>query len=142
MHNISQLVIYTDGSCMGNPGNGGWSVLIKHCTTSCIVFGRSRITTNNRMELYAILKSLQCLKFSSNIAIYSDSQYVVKGITDWSLKWQNNNWLTTGKNSVSNQDLWKALIYESQRHFIRWYWVKAHHKSFDNSFVDQVASLY
>lgn len=141
MCKISLLVLYTDGSCMSNPGNGGWSVLTKYGSTNRIAFGKTSRTTNNRMELYAIVNGLRYLKISSNIIIYSDSQYVVKGITDWTLKWQCNNWLTTGRNSVINQDLWKVLIDESKHHFIKWYWVKAHYKCYDNHFVDQVARL-
>lgn len=140
MYKIS-LLIYTDGSCMSNPGSGGWSVLTKYDSANRIVFGKTPRTTNNRMELYATVNALRHLKISSNVIVYSDSQYVVKGITHWSLEWQYNNWLTAGKNFVVNQDLWKALINESKRHFIRWYWVKAHHKCFNNHFVDQVARL-
>ena len=133
------IKIYTDGSCLNNPGNGGWAAIINVNGEVKKISGSVKNTTNNKMELMAPIKALQEVKKNQQIEIYTDSQYVRLGITDWINKWIINNWLTSKKEPVKNKDLWIEL-YELTKSFeVKWIWVKAHAGNVLNEEVDLLA---
>ncbi len=137
---MQHIEIYTDGACKGNPGPGGWGVLLrsgKHEKTLC---GGESHTTNNRMELLAAIKALQTLKNPSRVELYTDSQYVRKGITEWMANWKRRGWRTAAKKPVKNEDLWRELDLEAARHEVVWHWVKGHSGHPDNERADQLAN--
>ena len=119
------IKIYTDGSCLKNPGNGGWAAIININDEIKKISGSVKDTTNNKMELMAPIKALQEIKEQQPIEIYTDSQYVKLGITDWEHKWVKNNWLTSKKEPVKNKELWTQLYELNKSHEIKWIWVKA-----------------
>jgi ribonuclease HI len=133
------IKIYTDGSCLNNPGNGGWAAIININNKVEKISGSVKDTTNNKMELMAPIKALQTIKEKQPIEIYTDSQYVKLGITDWVHKWIKNNWLTSKKESVKNKELWIQLYDLNKSHEIKWIWVKAHSGNIINEEVDLLA---
>tara|TARA_B100000787_G_scaffold143541_1_gene113142 strand:+ start:348 stop:773 length:426 start_codon:yes stop_codon:yes gene_type:complete len=133
------IKIYTDGSCLNNPGNGGWAAIIKINNEMKKICGSVKETTNNKMELMAPIKALQEIKEQQPIEIYTDSQYVKLGITDWIHKWIKNNWLTSKKKPVKNKELWLQLYELNKSHKIKWIWVKAHAGNVLNEEVDLLA---
>ena len=133
------IKIYTDGSCLKNPGNGGWAAIIDINNEIKKISGSVKDTTNNKMELMAPIKALQELKGQQPIEIYTDSQYVKLGITDWIHKWIKNNWQTSKKEPVKNKDLWMELYDLTKSHEIKWIWVKAHAGNKLNEEVDLLA---
>ena len=133
------IKIYTDGSCLKNPGNGGWAAIINNDNQIKKISGNVKDTTNNRMELMAPIKALQEVKEKKPIEIYTDSQYVKLGITDWIHKWIKNNWQTSKKEPVKNKDLWMELNDLTKSHEIKWIWVRAHAGNKLNEEVDLLA---
>ena len=133
------IKIYTDGSCLKNPGNGGWAAIINTNNEIKKISGSVKNTTNNKMELMAPIKALQEVKGQQSIEIYTDSQYVKLGITDWIHKWIKNNWQTSKKEPVKNKELWIELYELSKSHEIKWIWVKAHAGNLLNEEVDLLA---
>ena len=133
------ITIYTDGSCLNNPGNGGWAAIINIKNDVKKISGSVKNTTNNKMELMAPIKALQEIKEKHPIEIYTDSQYVRLGITDWVHKWIKNNWQTSKKEPVKNKELWIQLYELTNSHDIKWIWVKAHSGNILNEEVDLLA---
>ena len=133
------IKIYTDGSCLNNPGNGGWAAIINVDGVIKKISGSVKDTTNNKMELMAPIKALQEIKGNEQIEIYTDSQYVRLGITDWVHKWIKNNWQTSKKESVKNKELWVQLYELNNLCDVKWIWVKAHAGNVLNEEVDLLA---
>ena len=133
------ITIYTDGSCLNNPGNGGWAAIINNNNQVKKISGSVKDTTNNKMELMAPIKALQEIKEKQPIEIYTDSQYVRLGITDWVHKWMKNNWQTSKKEPVKNKELWIQLYELTNSFDIKWIWVKAHAGNLLNEEVDLLA---
>ena len=133
------IKIYTDGSCLNNPGNGGWAAIININNDVKKISGSVKDTTNNKMELMAPIKALQEIKEKQPIEIYTDSQYVRLGITDWVHKWIKNNWQTSKKEPVKNKELWIQLYELTNSFDIKWIWVKAHAGNLLNEEVDLLA---
>ena len=133
------ITIYTDGSCLNNPGNGGWAAIISINSDVKKISGSVKDTTNNKMELMAPIKALQEIKEKQPVEIYTDSQYVRLGITDWVHKWIKNNWQTSKKEPVKNKELWIQLYDLNKSHEIKWIWVKAHAGNILNEEVDLLA---
>ena len=137
----SELIqIYTDGACRGNPGPGGWGALLKYRSKEKQLYGGESLTTNNRMELRAVIEALSALKRPCNVSVTSDSTYVLKGINEWLPNWKKRGWLTSGKKPVKNEDLWKSLDSLKSVHNIEWHWVKGHSGHLENELVDQLAN--
>jgi len=133
------ITIYTDGSCLNNPGNGGWAAIININDDIKKISGSVKDTTNNKMELMAPIRALQEIKEKQPIEIYTDSQYVRLGITDWVHKWMKNNWQTSKKEPVKNKELWIQLYELTNSFDIKWIWVKAHAGNLLNEEVDLLA---
>ncbi len=133
------IKIYTDGSCLKNPGPGGWAAVIIENDQKRIISGNEKNTTNNKMELLATIKALEEFSSKENITIVTDSKYVKDGITNWIRKWEVNNWKTSNKQSVKNIDLWKKLSELNNKHIVDWTWVKGHSNDPLNDLVDQMA---
>lgn len=133
------IQIYTDGSCLGNPGPGGWAAILLYKKARKEIHGNEPNTTNNRMELMAAIKGLEALKKPLPIHIYTDSSYLKDGITKWLKSWQLNGWKTASKKPVKNQDLWERLADLQNKYDIIWNWVKAHNGDEYNEAVDQLA---
>ena len=136
---MNKVTIYTDGSCLKNPGPGGWAAILLMETQEQVLQGNEAESTNNRMELMAAIRALATLPESSEVVLYTDSKYVQNGITSWISKWQKNGWRTASKKPVKNVELWQALQAESERHQIDWCWVKGHSRHVYNDRVDQLA---
>ena len=132
--------IYTDGACRGNPGPGGWGVLLRFNDKEKELWGGEAGTTNNRMELMAAIRALEALKRPSRVKLYTDSLYVMKGITTWIHDWKRRGWRTAEKKPVKNEDLWRALDALAARHEIEWHWVKGHNGHPENERADQLAN--
>lgn len=135
----NSIIVFTDGACRGNPGPGGWAALLIYKEQRKVISGAQPNTTNNRMELFASIAALTEIKRSSNVVIYTDSQYVKNGITRWLLQWQNNGWRTANKQPIKNKDLWQQLHEQVQRHHVQWEWVRGHSGHPENDLVDQLA---
>jgi len=134
--------MYTDGACKGNPGPGGWGVLLRHGTAEKELSGGERLTTNNRMELLAVIKGLSALRRPCEVDVYLDSQYVRQGITQWIHGWKKKGWRTASGQPVKNVELWQrldALTHQSE-HVIRWHWVKGHAGLPGNEHADALAN--
>ena len=137
---MQRVEIYTDGACSGNPGAGGWGVLMRWKDIEKELSGAENETTNNRMEMTAVIEALQALKRPCNITLYTDSKYVMNGINEWLPNWKKNNWRTSNKKTqVKNVDLWQRLDELISKHEIRWVWVKGHNGNEDNERVDELA---
>ena len=135
-----RVEIFTDGACSGNPGIGGWGAILRYKTQEKEPSGSELETTNNRMELTAVIMALSALNKSCNISLYTDSQYVMKGITEWLDNWKKNGWKTSNKKqAVKNVDLWQQLDELVQKHEIRWIWVKGHNGHAENERCDALA---
>ncbi len=130
------IIIYTDGGCDPNPGPGGWAVLILQDGQEKELMGADPDTTNNRMELTAAIQALRSLKFPSSVTLYTDSQYLQKGIDEWMHGWLARNWKASTGKPVLNQDLWKELLEAQKPHKVRWQWVKGHSGNVHNNRVD------
>lgn len=137
--NKNIVKIYADGACSGNPGPGGYAAIVRFKKHEKIVSGYEPITTNNRMELLAVIKALESLKRPCNVIITTDSQYVVKGITQWIQNWIKNNWLNSKKKEVENKDLWERLYDLSKPHNITWHWIEGHKGHVENEKCDKIA---
>ncbi|MBR6355599.1 MAG: ribonuclease HI [Alphaproteobacteria bacterium] len=136
----ARVEIFTDGACSGNPGAGGWGAILRYKDVEKELSGGEENTTNNRMELMAVIEALSALKKTCNISLYTDSQYVMKGITEWMEKWKQNGWRTAHKKQdVKNIDLWQQLDELVCRHEIRWVWVKGHAGHAENERCDALA---
>ena len=137
---MKNVELFTDGACKGNPGPGGWGVLLRFDDKEKQLCGGEVSTTNNRMELMAAIEGLAALKEDCSVILTTDSQYVRKGITQWIANWKKNGWLTSAKKPVKNSDLWQQLDRESTRHHIEWRWVKGHSGHRENEIADQLAN--
>jgi len=135
-----QIEIFTDGACRGNPGPGGWGVLLRYGNKEKTLKGSEAHTTNNRMELTAAIQALEVLKEDCHINLYTDSEYVKKGVTEWLDGWKQRNWRTSNKKPVKNVDLWQKLDALIESHDIEWHWVKGHSGHKENDLVDQLAN--
>ena len=133
------IKIYTDGSCLGNPGNGGWAAIIIEDEKKTHIKGSKKDTTNNQMELLAPIKALQKIPQGSKVQIFTDSKYVKSGITEWILNWKKNGWITANKQPVKNKELWTELDNMTIAHEIKWIWVKGHSSDKLNNEVDLIA---
>lgn len=132
--------IYTDGACKGNPGVGGWGALLEMNGKEKELFGGERLTTNNRMELLAVIRALEALKRRCKVQLHTDSKYVQQGISEWIHGWKKNGWRTAAKKPVKNDDLWKELDAVSQQHDVKWLWVKGHAGHNGNERADELAN--
>ena len=138
---MSQIVeVYTDGACRGNPGPGGWGVLLRYGNTEKELYGGEADTTNNRMELMAAIQALENLKRESKVILTTDSQYVRKGITEWIANWKKRGWKTSSKQPVKNKDLWQRLDKAATQHRVEWHWVRGHTGHPENERADQLAN--
>ncbi|HIP53161.1 MAG TPA: ribonuclease HI [Chromatiales bacterium] len=135
-----QVEIFTDGACKGNPGPGGWGALLRYKGVEKELCGGERETTNNRMELTAVIRALEALKRPSKIRITTDSQYVKKGITEWIGGWKRRGWKTAAKKPVKNEDLWRRLDELAATHEIEWVWVRGHNGHPENERADELAN--
>jgi|TARA_Y100000310_G_C20294617_1_gene628764 ribonuclease HI len=133
------IKIYTDGSCIQNPGNGGWAAIMLINNEKKSISGFKKNTTNNQMELMAAIEALKKIPIGEEVQIYTDSKYVKMGITEWIKKWSQNNWKTSSKKKVKNLELWKELSSISKKHKIKWLWIKGHAGDPINEEVDTLA---
>lgn len=131
--------VFTDGACLGNPGPGGWAALLRWRGTEKLLSGGEAVTTNNRMELMAAIRGLEALKRASDVLLTTDSQYVRQGVEQWLARWRANGWRTAARQPVKNQDLWERLAAASERHRVRWAWVRGHSGHPENDRVDRAA---
>ncbi len=136
-----KVQIYTDGACSGNPGPGGWAYLLRYGEYEKLSSGFEAHTTNNKMELQAVIEALKALKKACAIAVYTDSQYVRKGMLEWIAGWQKKGWKNAKGEAVKNQELWQELLALSRIHSIEWHWVKGHSGHPENDRVDEAARL-
>ena len=134
------VTIYTDGACKGNPGPGGWGALLVAGEREKEIFGGDLATTNNRMELTAVIRALESLKRKSDVDIYTDSQYVKNGIETWIHGWKRNGWKTADRKAVKNAELWRELDALTAQHRVRWHWVKGHNDHPGNDRADALAN--
>jgi ribonuclease HI len=138
---INPVIIYTDGACRGNPGKGGWGVILSYKGTVKELYGGDPDTTNNRMELMAAIQALEALKKPCTVRLHSDSVYLLKGITEWLPNWKKRGWKTANKQPVKNIDLWQRLDTAITLHQIEWQWVKGHSGDTGNDRADALANL-
>ncbi len=138
---MTQLVeIFSDGACRGNPGPGGWGVVLRYGRHEKRLYGGESGTTNNRMELMAVIRGLQSLTRKSRVRVTTDSQYVKNGITQWIHNWKRNGWKTAARQAVKNADLWQLLDAEVNKHRVEWAWVKGHSGHAENELADALAN--
>jgi ribonuclease HI len=137
---VKKVEVFTDGACKGNPGPGGWGAVLRMGHHEKDLSGSEPATTNNRMELTAVIRSLAALKEPCEVHLHTDSRYVIDGITKWIFGWQKNGWRTAAKKPVLNADLWQELLGEVRRHKIQWTWVKGHDGHPENERADKLAS--
>lgn len=137
---MKDIKLYTDGSCLKNPGYGGWASLLEYQGIRKEISGSKKETTNNQMELTAVINGLKALKEKCNVLIITDSNYVKDGITKWIINWKKNNWKTANKKDVKNKDLWLMLDKEVSKHIVSWKWVKGHNNHEENEIVDNIAN--
>lgn len=142
-HHIKALMtvqIYTDGACRGNPGPGGWGVLLRYKNTEKTLSGGAAHTTNNRMELQAAIEGLKALKKSCTVDLYTDSNYLRQGMTTWLSQWKKKGWKNSKREPVKNADLWEALDALASKHTVHWHWVKGHAGHPENERADELAT--
>lgn len=137
---MKRIEAFTDGACKGNPGPGGWGVVLRMGQHEKELSGHEAQTTNNRMELTAVIRALDALKEPCHVALHTDSRYVIDGITKWIFGWQKNGWINSQKKPVLNADLWQQLLESRRRHRIDWIWVKGHDGHPENERADRLAS--
>ena len=137
---MERIKIYTDGACRGNPGRGGWGVLIINGQESKKIFGGIIETTNNEMELTAAIKGLESFNSPTDLDLYTDSKYVMDGINDWIHNWKRNGWKTANKKPVKRSNLWMELDKLNSFHDVKWYWVKGHSGDIGNDMADELAN--
>ncbi|WP_018075587.1 ribonuclease HI [Novosphingobium nitrogenifigens] len=137
---MKEVEIFTDGACKGNPGKGGWGALLRSGAHERELSGGERETTNNRMEMTAVLRALEALKEPCAIRLHTDSRYVLDGMTKWIFGWQKKGWKTADNKPVKNEDLWRALVTAARPHKIEWVWVRGHSGHPENERVDRLAS--
>ncbi len=137
---MKKIEIYTDGACRGNPGPGGWAALMRYGQHEKTLSGATLDTTNNRMELLAPISALNALQEACQVDLYTDSQYVQKGISEWLPGWKKNGWRKSDRKPVKNVDLWQQLDAAASRHVIIWHWVKGHSGHPENELVDRLAN--
>jgi ribonuclease HI len=137
---LNQVQAFTDGACRGNPGPGGWGAILRYGRHEKEIWGGEYETTNNRMELTAAIEALRALNRRCRVDLYTDSQYVRMGITEWLANWKKKNWKNASRKPVKNQDLWRALDEESARHEVHWHWVKGHSGHPENERADALAN--
>ena len=137
---METVEIFTDGACRGNPGPGGWGAILRYKEKEKELWGGEAATTNNRMELMAVIRGLEALKRRSQVRVYTDSQYVQKGISAWIHDWKKRGWRTADKKPVKNEDLWRELDGLAAQHDIEWHWVKGHAGHPENERADELAN--
>lgn len=135
------IKVYTDGACKGNPGQGGWGALILENNVKREIYGGESNTTNNRMELMAVIRALELLKEQNDITVFTDSTYVQKGISEWIINWKRNGWKSSNKKSVKNKDLWVELDNLNDLMSVKWQWIKGHAGHSGNERADYLANL-
>jgi ribonuclease HI len=136
----NKVVMYTDGACRGNPGPGGWGVILSYRDRDKTLSGYDPETTNNRMELTAAIEGLRALSRTCDIDLYTDSKYVIQGINEWIKNWKSNGWKTAAKKPVKNADLWQLLHAQDNNHRVNWHWVKGHTGIEGNEIADALAN--
>lgn len=142
MNKDNQIVyLFCDGACRGNPGPGGWGVLLRYNGHERRLHGGEKNTTNNRMELTAAMQGLKALKRSCQVVLTTDSEYLQRGITEWVPNWKKRGWKTSNKKPVKNIDLWQLLEFEVERHHVAWHWVRGHSGHAENDIADELANL-
>jgi ribonuclease HI len=137
---MAEVKVFTDGACRGNPGPGGWGVLLQSGGHRKELWGGEKYTTNNRMELTAAIRALEALTRSTQVNLYTDSQYVRQGITQWLADWKRRGWRTSRKTPVKNADLWQQLEELAEQHSVQWHWVKGHSGHAGNEHADMLAN--
>jgi ribonuclease HI len=137
---LKNVIIHTDGACKGNPGPGGWGALLEYNGQRRELKGGEKLTTNNRMELMAAIQALDALKETCQVTLYTDSSYVMQGLTEWLPGWKARGWRTASKQPVKNQDLWQQLDAAAARHQVQWQWVKGHSGHAGNEAADRLAN--
>ncbi|RMA81052.1 ribonuclease HI [Umboniibacter marinipuniceus] len=138
---MKKIIMFSDGACRGNPGPGGWGAVLRFGKHEKKLHGGERETTNNRMELTAAIEGLNALSEACDVQLYTDSQYVRKGVLEWLEGWKKRGWKTASKQPVKNKDLWQQLDEAIQRHQIEWHWVKGHSGNEGNELADELANL-
>ena len=136
-----KVELFTDGACKGNPGIGGWGALLRFGDSEKSLHGGEKETTNNRMELMAVIQGLEALKEPCQVRVTTDSKYVLQGMTEWLANWKRRNWQTAAKKPVLNADLWRRLDSAAARHKLDWHWVKGHSGHRENEIADELANL-
>jgi len=139
MKNKPKVTIYTDGACSGNPGPGGWGAFLQSGQHEKELYGGEAMSTNQRMEMQAVIEALKALKYDSEVILYSDSSYVLNGIQKWMIDWKKRGWKNSKKQDVANRDLWEKMDHQQQRHEITWQWVKGHAGNVGNERADALA---
>ena len=134
------VIVFADGACKGNPGPGGWGAILRTGAHEREICGGERATTNNRMELTAVIRALEALKRHCRVKVYTDSQYVQKGISEWVAQWKRRGWRTADKKPVKNEDLWRQLDELAQQHKVDWHWVRGHAGHVENERADALAN--
>ncbi len=137
---MKKIELFTDGACKGNPGPGGWGALLRFEGVEKSLYGGEANTTNNRMEMMAAIEGLAALKETCAVKLTTDSQYVLKGVTEWMTGWKRNGWKTAAKQPVKNADLWQRLDEQNQRHQVEWHWVRGHTGHRENEIADSLAN--
>lgn len=137
---MNKVQVFTDGACRGNPGPGGWGAVLRYGSHEKEIWGGEPETTNNRMELTAAIEALRALNRHCRVDLYTDSQYVRMGITEWLANWKKKNWKNAARKPVKNQDLWQMLDEERSRHDVHWHWVKGHSGHPENERADALAN--
>jgi ribonuclease HI len=137
---VKQVEIFTDGACKGNPGPGGWGALLRMGEAEKELSGGERETTNNRMEMTAVIRALAALNQPCAVRLTTDSKYVIDGITKWVFGWQKKGWVNAKKEPVANEDLWREMLVVARPHTIEWLWVRGHNGHVENERVDKLAS--